>query len=393
MIRVGSGEAVAFAAGSPEELLRQMEKTRLNPGSGPCRLVVFDPTPDRIERARAIVLRGRRHHGRDGGIAFSASGSVGSRGKVAFLYPGVDAEEVRAGAPNGPGEGKRGLEPLTARILVAGRVTTRILREEMGVVPDVVAGHSVGEWTALMAADVVAWNAFREATTSVGARALDLPEVEFLAVGKDAGSTRSALEGTELDLHVALDNCPHQSVLCGAPGEIETAATLLRSSGIPSRKLNFQSGFHTPYLRGSPLEAIREVVENLPVSPPLLPVWSATTVAPYPSDPDAIRRRVVEHLVRPVRFRELVERLYEDGVRAYVQMGPGALRGFVRDVLRGSSHLALSTSVRGRRRLDQIRRTVAALWVEGFDVPPDRFSRARGSVSPESGQLPSRRPS
>ena len=392
MMRVQPGTAVAFAGGSAGGLLEAMEKGSDDPGVGPCRLVVFDPTPERMETARAIIEKGRSHHRRDGSIAFSPAGSIGAAGKVAFLYPGVDAGEVRASTASNGRDGERTLEPLTARLLVAGRVTTRILREEMGVVPDVVAGHSVGEWTALMAADVVAWSAFREATTSVGARALTLPDVEFLAAGKDAVTTRSALEGTGLDLHVALDNCPHQSVLCGTAGDIETAATLLRSSGIPSRKLNFQSGFHTPYLRGSPLEAIRKVVENLPVSRPRLAVWSATTVAPYPSDPDAIRRRVVEHLVRPVRFRELVERLHEQGVRAFVQMGPGTLRGFVRDVLRGSPHLALSASVRGRRRLDQIRRTAAALWVEGFDVPPDRFSRHRRSGSAEPTRLSSRGP-
>jgi phosphopantetheinyl transferase (holo-ACP synthase) len=98
---------------------------------------------------------------------------------------------------------------------------------------------------------------------------------------------------------------------------------------------------------------------------PVVPLWSATTCAPYPDEADDIRTLFVRHLVEPVRFRGLIEALHARGVRAFVQMGNTALGGFIDDTLRGRDHLAVAASSSKRSGLAQLARVGAALWVEG----------------------------
>src|SRR5262249_50146276 len=109
----------------------------------------------------------------------------------------------------------------------------------------------------------------------------------------------------------------------------------------------------------------RRVLSRVPLVRPAVPLWSATTAAPYPSDPDAIHALAMDHLVRPVRFRELTLALHEDGVRIFVQVGTGSLTNFVSDTLRGRPHLCISANVPARSGLSQLQRVAAALFVEG----------------------------
>ena len=132
------------------------------------------------------------------------------------------------------------------------------------------------------------------------------------------------------------------------------------------------------------LDQVRAAFAGLPLRPPTVPVWSATTVAAYPGGEQDVRDVVLRHLLEPVRFRELTTRLYAEGVRAFVQMGPGSLPGFVSDTLHGRDHLAVSAgAARGGSGLDQLRRLAAALWTEGLNPRWDRLAerRARGWCS------------
>jgi len=139
--------------------------------------------------------------------------------------------------------------------------------------------------------------------------------------------------------------------------------------------LPFRSGFHSPMLEPY-LRRILDTFADLPVRPPIRPIWSATTVDRYPDDPDRIRHLAARHLVEPVRFGPLVRRLYEAGARAFVQVGTGSLPGFVADTLAGRPHLAVTANTPRRSGLDQFRRVAAALWVEGWAPRFDRLPHA-----------------
>jgi len=95
-----------------------------------------------------------------------------------------------------------------------------------------------------------------------------------------------------------------------------------------------------------------------------------------------VRELAAQHLVRPVRFRELTLALYEHGARVFVQAGTGSLVGFVGDTLRGLPHLAMSANVATRSGMAQLRRLAAALAVEGANVDLGRLAPSASGAAP-----------
>src|SRR5207237_8726988 len=129
-----------------------------------------------------------------------------------------------------------------------------------------------------------------------------------------------------------------------------------RSRGGLVRSGPCRAGFRSPRMADFG-DGNRPAFDALALRQPSLPVWSATSVAPYPIEPAAVRDLVLRHLLEPVRFRDLVEALYRDGVRAFVQVGTGSLKGFVQDTLGARDHLAiaaLSTQHSGLAQLDRV---------------------------------------
>ncbi|OWY58719.1 hypothetical protein B7486_78460, partial [cyanobacterium TDX16] len=158
---------------------------------------------------------------------------------------------------------------------------------------------------------------------SVDLDAVEVPDLVFAALGCGADQALAAIEGLD-GIAVSHDNCPHQSVLCGTDAAVQQALARLGEQRVLGQVLPFRSGFHSPLLEPY-LEPARRDVQRTPLAEPDLPVWSATTVAPYPDDPDEVRDLVIRHLVEPVRFRPLAERLHAEGVRAFVQVGVGSI--------------------------------------------------------------------
>jgi hypothetical protein len=149
------------------------------------------------------------------------------------------------------------------------------------------------------------------------------------------------------------------------------------------QKLPFRSGYHSP-LFADFVAPHRRVLSRLALQPARAPVWSATTCRPYPAAAEEIRQLAVDHLVQPVRFRELTEALYAEGVRVFLQVGTGSLVGFVGDTLKGRPHLAVGANLPNRSGLAQLRRVAAALFVEGQGgalEKLDRRERPQGAAS------------
>src|SRR5262249_17116158 len=134
-----------------------------------------------------------------------------------------------------------------------------------------------------------------------------------------------------------------------------------------AQELPFRSGFHSPAFEPY-LGVMRGNWERMPLQRPRVPIWSATTCAPYPEDADEVRALAVKHLLEPVRFRELLLRLADAGSRVFVQVGEGSPAGFAEDTVRDRSHLAIVASSPKRSGVAQLLRAAAACWVEGADV-------------------------
>ncbi len=365
----GASQQAVVMAASSEALLDAIDNARAG-GEGPWRLAVFDPTPKRMDTARAAVAAGRARHGRDG-IYVAPGGLVAQGGKIVFMYPGVEAEfapEVADVAAHfgwpAPDLRADDLEHAGLAIFTLDNFLTRVL-DAVGVKPDGIAGHSIGEWAGMLASGMIAspMDAF---VSELRPGTLEVADVAYVAVG--AGASRLApIVGDLAGVFVSHDNCDHQSILCGPHAGIDEAIARLRAQRILFEVLPFKSGFHSPALE-SQVDYYMGHLERIALRPPSVPLWSATTCEPYPGDDAGIRHLFREHLVKPVRFRELVSRLYGEGVRAFVQVGTGSLVGFVDDVLVGKPHLAVSLVSAHHPGMEQVRRACAALFVEGAHV-------------------------
>jgi acyl transferase domain-containing protein/phosphopantetheinyl transferase len=399
----GPERVLLLAGAGVDELTRQLQvpdTDLLNrddasapPGNGPCRLAIVAPTTRRLALARRIVEQGTSWRGRDD-MWFTAAPlhPEPAPSRLVFLFPGLEqgfqprtddvADHFGLDRPD-LGDttvlGRHGLGVFTV-----GRLLDAALRQ-VGVIPDLVAGHSVGEWNAMTAAGIYPRRAVEELLASFDPEALEVPGLVFAALG--CGSEQAAEVISGLDgVVVSHDNCPQQSIICGAETAVVPVLARLRLRGVTGQILPFRSGFHSPMLEPY-LRRVLDTFADLPVRPPIRPIWSATTVDRYPDDPDHIRDLAARHLLEPVRFGPLVRRLYEAGTRAFVQVGAGSLPGFVADTLAGLPHLAITANTPRRSGLDQLRRVAAALWVEGWAPRFDRLPHApllRTPVHPRS---------
>ncbi|MDD9375430.1 beta-ketoacyl synthase N-terminal-like domain-containing protein [Streptomyces sp. ZAF1911] len=380
-------EVLLLAASDAAELADRLASgSPVSGGDGPCRLAVVGPTPQRLALAAKVVARGRAWRGR-GGVWFTPE-PLG--GRLAFLFPGLEPEFAPALDDVADRLGlerprlTRG-EELTERALDAiatGRFLARAL-PEVGIRADVLAGHSLGEWAAMVTAGMYRQDAADTFLDSLRPGSVKVPDLVYAALGCGTRRAEAALHGLD-GVVVSHDNCPHQSVVCGDRTEVATVIARLKAEGVLGQELPFRSGFHTPMWEPY-LGQVRAAFARLPLQPGTLPVWSATTCAPFPAEPEAVRELVVRHLLEPVRFRELTLRLYEDaGVRGFVTLGPGSLPGFIEDTLRDRPHLAVAASSPRLTGLAALRRTCAALWTEGHAPRWDRLAPDREAAGPPS---------
>ncbi|MFD3723114.1 beta-ketoacyl synthase N-terminal-like domain-containing protein [Streptomyces sp. NPDC058674] len=414
---VGEGERVLLlSAATPEALgaLLDAPDPRTAPGApaaGPVRLGIVDPTPKRLALARRVVAKGEAWHGR-GDLWFTPRPLLGGGrpGRIAFLFPGLEGEfsprvddvadhfglpRPPLGAPHadgtvrepGGGLGRHGLG-----VVAVGRLLDTALRR-IGVVPDAVAGHSVGEWTAMAVGGLyeeTAVDAFMAGLDPEAVRAADLA---YAAVGAHADRvTRLLADGGHPSVVLSHDNAPSQSMVCGPPPDVEAFAAALRAEGVLVRVLPFRSGFHTPMFEAC-LGPFKAAADGMRLRTPHVPVWSGTTAAPFPADEAAVRALFVRHLLEPVRFRALTEALYGAGFRAFVQVGPGQLGSLVGDTLAGHDHMVVAANSPHRSGLAQLRRVAAALWTAGAETGPHLLDApGSGSVAlppPAPGPVPS----
>ncbi len=237
----------------------------------------------------------------------------------------------------------------------------------MGLRPDAIGGHSAGEFSALLAAGCVEPDDFFIEQLFALSHVLQcqeddrqLSEVTLLAV---AAGRRTAEEllGSEAGVCIAMDNCPHQTVVACPPAASDSVEMRLSEHGIVCERLPFRRPYHTPLFEPF-LGPIVQMYERLTVQPPRLPLYSCTTGRLFPTEPAAIRRLAVSHWASPVEFVRLAETMYADGVRLFVECGPrGNLTAFLQDILRGKPCEAVPVNLFHRSGLTQLNHLAALL--------------------------------
>ncbi|MEU6279169.1 beta-ketoacyl synthase N-terminal-like domain-containing protein [Streptomyces sp. NPDC047028] len=359
-----------------------LDPARAHPEAGPARLGVVGPTAKRLALARRAVARGRAWHGRND-LWFRPAPLLGRgrpEGKLAFLFPGLEGDftlrvddiaahfrlpPLRGAGVDAGDVGRHGFG-----VVGAGRLLDTALRR-MGLVPDAVAGHSVGEWTAMAVAGLYSGAQVDAFMDGFDPDTVTVPGLAFAAVGAGAGRVRAELDTAWAGSGIVLshDNAPHQAMVCGPDEAVEEFVGHFRAQGVLCQVLPFRSGFHTPMLEPY-LEPIKAAAGRFRLHPPTVPVWSGTTAAPFPEAESAVRELFVRHLLEPVRFRQLTEALYAAGHRAFVQAGPGHLASLVDDTLGDRDHLAVAANSPHREGMAQLRRVATALWTAGATVAP-----------------------
>jgi len=398
----GEEEAVwLFAAANTQELMAQLDAAieaggpaPLSDAPGPVRLAIAAPNPKRVAMARKAVERGRAWRGRSE-IWFSPNGLLREGGKLAFLFPGIEAHAV---PPLGdlaehfdlpiPDSGSEDLEQQAYSIVEAARLLDRVLAQ-LGVAADVMAGHSIGEWSALVASEMVPPSEVDACVEALDRVRLEVPDVVYTAVGASAASVQHIVDEID-DVEISHDNCPHQAILVGHSAALAVARERLREQRVMSEELPFRSGFHSRFF--APFVSQYEpAIERTPLQAPRVPLWSSMTGLRYPDDPAGVRDQLRRFYIEPVRFRPLIENMYADGARVFVQLGIGSLSHFTGDTLRSQEHLAVSLLDPARSPLQQLRRGAAALFVEGAPIDLARMFPEQPPFEdpemPEAGSL------
>ncbi len=357
--------------GSDDDVLaRHHVRGRLPQGG--VRLAVVDPNAKRLALARKVVAQGSRWLGRND-VWFSPAPQLGAGGgKVAFLFPGVEptfdprVDDIVEWLDHAPIDfgGADHLGYQGRAIVSIGRLLHRALGH-LGVRPAVIAGHSIGEWTGMIASELIPPDTVDQFIESIDPGTLDVPGVLFAAMGCGANVSAELIDGLP-DVVVSHDNCPHQSIICGPEAAVRVVVERGKQRKVLAQEMPFRSGFHSPMFKPY-LTPIRAHLDRLPLQAPVVPLWSATTVAPYPDQPDHVRDLAVRHLLEPVRFQPLLHALFGDGVRAIVQLGVGSLTAFADDTLRATPILSITANTPKRAGMDQLRRVLAGLWAEGLD--------------------------
>lgn len=296
-----------------------------------------------------------------------------------------------------------GLEFGSESMFIASQALMDVTRR-LGLKPDIVLGHSSGEHSALAAAGVLGKTETVADRAAFAGRIRSLNDLyqKIESAGGVGGGALLTVGGVDrqkileivendAEIHLALDNCEHQAVLYGSRERMEQIAEDLRPEGGMTAFLPFDRPYHTPLFADIAAE-VAKVYAAMDFDRPTVPIYSCATTEAMPTDPDKIRALAATQWASRVRFTETVDRLYQDGVRVFVEIGPSSnLTGFVDDTLKGKGALAIALDSRRRGGLAHLLLAVGRLWTAGCDVDPAALFSGRDLVALDMEADPPRR--
>lgn len=258
---------------------------------------------------------------------------------------------------------------------------------------DAFAGHSYGELTALCAGGY-----FDEPTLHRLSRlrgelmaAGSGDRGTMLAVSAPLAEVEKLLADEGLDLVLANRNTPEQGVLSGATSEIARAVRILDSRGMRFKELTVAAAFHSP-LVASAAAPFADALAKSEFRPGQKVVFANTSGQAYPANAEVARQLLATQLASPVEFVTEIESLYASGIRAFVEVGPGArLTGMVKAILSGREHQALALDSSGGQRsgVHDLARLLGQLVVLGYGVDlklwDSGYAQERAAIAKKKG--------
>ena len=300
---------------------------------------------------------------------------------IAFLLLEADAEHLR-----------QTRNAQLATFVMSMLVLDAVAR--VGLMPNAHAGHSLGEYSGLVASGILD---FGEAAYLVAERgeAMQLASEEqegtmAAVLGLPDSQVEAACEEAGPKVWIANYNAPGQVVIAGSPADVATAGDVARRSGA-KRVMRLQVGgaFHTPFM-ASAYERLTKAIARADFQDPDAPVYANVDAAPYESA-RPWPRLLARQLTSPVRWQQTIRRLLDAGCGTLVELGPGnALTGMARRIDRG----AVTLSVRNPADIDPLLESVGARSAEESALPEGEslYAYERLVVAPTAGVFTPARP-
>ncbi len=433
---------LAIGAGSPSELQEKLDavKARIEGGwtpprelpravdiQAPERLVIdFGDHEELVER----IAKARKVMSFDNPQAWEAveaqgifRGSGPAPGKIAYMFPGQGSQYVNMGrelsalSPVVAGvfaEADEVMEPIlgkpltdyifvdagdssamaqaqfdllqteiTQPAMLAMDTAMMKLLAEYGFEPDMVVGHSLGEYAALIAAEALP---FADALEAVAARGSEMSKVSWDDNGRMAAVlapydvVMEMLEKADGYVVPANINSRTQCVIGGASEAVEQVSAAFEEQGYRAIQIPVSHAFHTEIVAPAS-EPLRQVLDRLGFAEPKLPIVANVTGEFYPQTVEEIKDMLQIQVASPVQWVKGLETLYDAGIRTFIEVGPKrALRGFARDVLKGKENMrALLTNHPKSGELPTFNQALCGLYAAGFP----------GNLKAESAAAPS----
>ena len=277
----------------------------------------------------------------------------------AFVFPGQGAQYVGMGKPlfekspeakklftqaneilgfaitdvmfEGPEEAQRQTKVTQPAVFLHSVILARLFPNFK---PDMVAGHSLGEFSALVASGALS---FEDGLRLVSARAMAMqaacelePSTMAAIIGLPDEKVEEICNGISEIVVPANFNCPGQLVISGSMKGVEQACEALKAAGA-KRALPLKVGgaFHSPLMEPA-RQKLAEAIEKTQFNKPLCPIYQNVDAKPH-TDPAEIKANLVKQLTSPVRWTQIVRAMVADGAKAFVELGPGnVLQGLIK---------------------------------------------------------------
>ncbi len=240
---------------------------------------------------------------------------------------------------NGTEEDLKQTKVTQPAIFLHSVILAELLGEQFN--PDMVAGHSLGEFSALVAAKAIS---FEDGLKLVSKRAFAMQKACELEKG-----TMAAIIGT--DTHSIIDICqnitkdkqtvvpanfnnPQQVVISGTEKGVERAMEMLEAMGAKRViKLNVSGAFHSPLMEPARIE-LQEAINDTEIKKPICPIYQNATAQPT-THPMDIKINLVQQLTSPVLWTQTIENMITNGAEEFIEVGPGnVLQGLVKKINR-----------------------------------------------------------